>query len=190
MKRYNIEKIANAIILALDEGVNFLGKTKLMKLIFFADKEHIKRYGRPIFFEFYVKDNMGPVPLKTYSILSSVNDLENEDFKDEVESLLQWLEVEEKDVNRKFPMLTFKKKKEFDQSVFSKSEIEVLKDVFKKFKDYTAQQISEYSHKLPEYKNKLYWEEITYKDMAEEMKEFLEFWEEERKAFFKSITRK
>jgi len=187
MRKYQIEKVANAIIMAIDMGVENLGKTKLMKLLFFADKYHLKEYGKPIFFDRYIKEKMGPVALKTYSILSSINDSEKEDFKDEIDKLLEWIDVEEKDVNKTYPMLTFKKKKEFCKDYFSKSELSILEKVFKEFKYFTAQMISEYSHLLKEYKNKSISDDISYEEMAEEMGDYVKFWEEERIAFEKSL---
>ena len=49
MNQYSIEKVANAIIYFLDNGVEYFGKTKLMKLMFFADKYHLQKYMRTVF---------------------------------------------------------------------------------------------------------------------------------------------
>ena len=187
MSGYSIEKVANAIILALDLGVENLGKTKLMKLLFFADKEHLRRYGRPIFFDTYFKEKMGPVPSITYNIISSYNDLEKDDFKEEVQELLKWVEIREEDIGYPRPMITFKKKREFEEELFSRSELKVLKEVFLRFKNVTAEEISELSHKLPEYQRADMYEPISYSDMAEEMADYVEFWEKEREAFERAL---
>ena len=150
MTSYDVTKVVNAIILALNCGVKYLGKTKLMKLLFFADKEHLKRYGRPIFFDVYIKKPKGPVPLQTYSILSSYNDHEYADFQDELNILREWLEIEEKDVGQPSFMMNFKRKKGFDPEIFSESELKILYEIFNTFKEHTAEQISEESHRLPE----------------------------------------
>jgi uncharacterized phage-associated protein len=187
MERYDIEKVANAIILALDLGVKNLGKTKLMKLLFFADKEHLKQYGRPIFFDTYFKKERGPVPSNTYSVISSVNDAEKEDFKEEVKELLKWLEVEEEDIGFENPMTVFRKKRDFTPELFSRSEIKVLKEVFARFKDTKADEISHLSHELPEYREAIMHGTIPYEAMAGDMAEYVKFWKEEREAFEKAV---
>jgi uncharacterized phage-associated protein len=187
LNRYSIGKVANAIILALDLGVKNLGKTKLMKLFFFADREHLRRYGRPIFFDSYIKEKMGPVPSITYGIISSYNDKEQDDFREEVKELLQWIEIEEKDVGYTRPMMQFKKKREFDPEVFSKSELKILREVFTKFKEVTAEKVSELSHELPEYRSAFMYSPISYEDMAGDMADYVRFWKEERKAFEKAV---
>jgi len=187
MYRYNVQKVANAIILALELGVKRLGKTKLMKLLFFADREHLRRYGRPIFYDRYIKEKMGPVPSITYGIISSYNDKELDDFKEEVRELLSWVEIEEREVGHSRPMMQFKKKKEFDAELFSRSELKVLKEVFSRFKDANAEEISELSHKLPEYSSAALYDIIPYEAMAGDMAEYVKYWQEEREAFEKAV---
>jgi hypothetical protein len=154
-----------------------------MKLLFFADREHLRRYGRPIFYDRYIKERMGPVPSLTYGIISSYNDKEQDDFKEEVKEFLQWVEIEEKDVGHPCPMMQFRKKREFDPDVFSKSELKVLREVFTKFKEATAEEISKHSHELPEYRLAFVYGPISYEDMAGDMADYVRFWEEEREVF-------
>lgn len=45
---------------------------KLLKVIYFADKEHLHRYGRFIFGDRYVAMNHGPVPSGAYDIVKYV----------------------------------------------------------------------------------------------------------------------
>ena len=44
MNQYSIEKVANAIIFFVEKNIEHFGKTKLMKLMYFADKEHLEKY--------------------------------------------------------------------------------------------------------------------------------------------------
>jgi len=80
MNRYNIEKVSNAIIYFIENGMKHLGKTKLMKLMFFSDKQHLSSYGRTVFDDEYYKYQRGPVAHLTLSILNSVNEVENDDL--------------------------------------------------------------------------------------------------------------
>lgn len=41
----------------------------LLKAVYFADKEHLNRYGRPVFGACYRAMNFGPVPLEIYEML-------------------------------------------------------------------------------------------------------------------------
>jgi len=66
MQGFDIEKVANAIKYFKNRNVKFLGKTKLMKLLFFADKLHLQRFGKPIFYDKYFKLPYGPVPTLTF----------------------------------------------------------------------------------------------------------------------------
>ena len=45
---------------------------KLQKVLYFADKNHIAKYGRSITGDFYVAMKDGPVPSKTYDMLKHV----------------------------------------------------------------------------------------------------------------------
>ena len=42
MNQYSIEKVANAIVYFVNSKVEHFGKTKLMKLMYFADKYHLE----------------------------------------------------------------------------------------------------------------------------------------------------
>ncbi len=183
--RYDIEKIANAIILALDLSVKNLGKTKLMKLLYFADKKHLKQYGRPIFYDKYIKQKMGPVAINTFNILSASKD--DRDFKEDIEKFSQWIECEEKNINKNHQMLIFKKKKDLDADIFSRSELKVLKEVFEKFKSNVAEEVSNISHLLPEYEQTEMHELISYDKMAEDMGDYVKFWNDEIKTFKESL---
>lgn len=44
-------------------------KKKLLKLIYFADKEHLLRYGRPVLSDYYVNMYQGPVASQSYDIV-------------------------------------------------------------------------------------------------------------------------
>jgi uncharacterized phage-associated protein len=47
-------------------------KLKIFKLLYFADKLHMSRYGRFIVGDYYVAMKHGPVPSRTYNILKEV----------------------------------------------------------------------------------------------------------------------
>jgi uncharacterized phage-associated protein len=178
--KYDIEKVANAIKFFKEKKVKNLGKTKLMKLLFFADKEHLSRYGIPIFYDKYFKLPHGPVPSLTLNIIDSLNEGENFDLMEYTEVLKEHISIKEVNKNG-YIFNDFEIKKPFNDEVFSKSELEVLELIANKYKDITASKISELSHLLPEYKNTPLSEIIDYSKMATSQAEYIEFVERETK---------
>ena len=178
--RYDIEKIANAIKFFKEHNVKHLGKTKLMKLLFFADKEHLSRYGIPIFYDKYLKLPHGPVPSLTLNIIDSLNEVENYDLMEYASLLKEHIEVKKINYNG-YSFNNFEIKRPFDNEVFSKSELEILELIANKYKNLTAIKISELSHLLPEYKNTPLSEIIDYSKMAGNQADYIEFLEKESK---------
>jgi len=178
--RYDIEKVANAIKFFILKDVKHLGKTKLMKLLFFADKEHLSRYGIPIFYDKYFKLPHGPVPSLTLNVIDSLNEVENYDLMEYSNILKEHISIKEVN-NNGFILNGFEIKKPFDNEVFSKSELEVLELIANKYKNITASKISELSHLLPEYKNTPLSEIIDYSKMATNQADYIDFLEKESK---------
>jgi len=178
--RYDIEKIANAIKFFKSKKVKHLGKTKLMKLLFFADKEHLLRYGISIFNDKYFKLPHGPVPSLTLNIIDSLNEAENYDLMEYTDILKEHINIKQVN-NNGYILNDFEIKKPFDSEVFSKSELEVLELIANKYKDITAIKISKLSHLLPEYLNTPLSEIIDYSKMAHNQAEYIDFIEKENK---------
>jgi len=149
---YVIKKVTNAVALAKNLGIRYLEKNKFLKLLFFADKEHLKIYGRPIFFYKYVKTKKGPVPEKF--------------------------------------MVALDRKRDFNERIFSESELEILKEVFSRFKNSKDEELFRILSELPEYKKTSLYECIPYSEMAENMKEYVSFWEKEKDAFIENLRAK
>ena len=70
---YRPEKLEAAILFFIDRANNgYLGKTKLMKLLYYADFDHVERYGVPITGAHYRKRPQGPVPDKAFELLDQM----------------------------------------------------------------------------------------------------------------------
>jgi len=96
----------------------------VLKAIYIADKEHLKKYGRQIFDDRYIAMKWGPVPSLVYDIVKSVRKDANSVFSDPDPSTA--LEApDNKTVKPKRPAKT-----EF----LSKSEIQCLDDAYNKIK--------------------------------------------------------
>ena len=190
MNQYSIEKVANAIIFFVEKNIEHFGKTKLMKLMYFADKEHLEKFGRVMFYDDYRKLPRGPVATLTYNIISSTDANDGDDFKSYVDNFSSFIEIQKKDTNQKNSATRFNPKNSFYNSFFSKSEIEILESITKKYKTYTKEQISEESHSLKEYINTDMNDFISVSDMTEnkKLKDYLSFWKNEHKEFNKMLN--
>ena len=190
MNQYSIEKVANAIIFFVEKNIEHFGKTKLMKLMYFADKEHLEKFGRVMFYDDYRKLPRGPVATLTYNIISSTDANDGDDFKSYIDNFSDFVEIQKKDINQKNSATRFNPKNSFDNTFFSKSEIEILESITKKYKTYTKEQISEESHSLKEYINTDMNDFISVSDMTEnkKLKDYLSFWKNEHKEFNKMLN--
>lgn len=131
------------------QGLNFIAiqsggeinKMKAIKLIYFADRYHLRKYGRPITNDEYVAMNYGPI---------------NSGVKDIVEES-EFLGSKEKEYSEKFikkiDRYCFQSINEVDESIFSDSDIEALNFAWEKFGFYDQFELADLTHKYPEWKN-------------------------------------
>lgn len=66
----NIAKIRESVLFLLNSASSDLDQYKIAKAIFLADVRHLNQYGRPVTYDNYVAMKFGPVPSKTYELLS------------------------------------------------------------------------------------------------------------------------
>jgi len=66
------EKTLNAILYIASRMGGAVDMHKLSKTLYFADSEHLSKYGRSITGDVYIKMKYGPVPSKTDDILKAV----------------------------------------------------------------------------------------------------------------------
>jgi len=118
----------------------FLGKVKLMKLFYFLDFVHVKKYGAPVTYDSYVNLEHGPIP-------STILNLVNEAIYDADNSALADTVVFEKskfiEMFRMKPLRNFS---ELDEDCFKPSELEVLNTICKRFGDKNTKFIEDVSH--------------------------------------------
>lgn len=85
---------------------------------------------------------VSPVATLTYNIISSTDANDGDDFKSYVDNFSSFIEILKIQIKR-IVLQRFNPKNSFDNSFFSKSEIEILESITKKYKTYTKEQISE-----------------------------------------------
>jgi uncharacterized phage-associated protein len=125
------EKFANAVAY-LAHACPGLTKMKACKLLFFADKEHLRRFGRPIVGGQYYRLPHGPVPTRGLDMLrgkASPSDC----------ALMEKLVTVVGDTVR--PLVSV------DNQVFSKSDLEVLEKTCRTYGLKSAAQLRALSHR-------------------------------------------
>jgi putative zinc finger/helix-turn-helix YgiT family protein len=129
-------------------------RTKLNKLVFYADFLHHKRYGTSISTLRYVNMQFGPVPVAFYQLQAQLVD----------DASLREAEVR----GGKWGGTVFTAGRPADVSVFSASELDCLEYVGDHFDGWGATRISEYSHSEAAWRETCDRETISY-DYADEL---------------------
>jgi uncharacterized phage-associated protein len=129
MKIQEHKRINAILYFAMKSPGNTIGRLKLMKLLWLADRTHLNRYGRTILRDTYCAMPHGPVPSETMDL--SEGSIEN------VFTVRNY-EIEAED--------------NFDSKYFSKSDIEVFNEVWERFGEQTDRVLRDYSHFFPEWK--------------------------------------
>ena len=136
--RFDYKKATQALnFFALKEGKE-INKLKALKLIFFADRYHLRKFGRPITNDEYYAMKLGPVA-------SGVKDIaENSSFLDEKEQGY----ASEFLISRR---LDYCSRREVDERVFSESDVEALEFAWNKFGHFDEFRLADLTHLYPEW---------------------------------------
>ncbi len=134
-RRLDLAKLFNAILYFCKGGIL---KTKLNKLLFYADFKHFKDYAVSITGVRYAHISFGPAPDKYALYFATL--IENDAIK-----------VEE-DVIGDFIGEKFISTKEPDLSLFSDGELKILATIKEYFRDFSAKKITDFSHDEKAYK--------------------------------------
>lgn len=137
---FDYKKATQAINYLTKKEGGQIDKLKLIKLIYFADRYHLRRYGRPMLNDTYFAMLLGPVG-------SSVKDIA--EFSD-------FLDDEERGYASKYfahggQDNTVVSVSEVDTDVFSKSEVEALDFAYNEFGKYPASTLVNVTHRYPEW---------------------------------------
>jgi uncharacterized phage-associated protein len=143
-----INKIGNTIVY-LAQNIPNLSKTKLLKLLYLLDEASVKEFAVPFLnLEYYVWQ-AGPVATEIFGEISQ---------ESESSILDQFLRLRFQEINQRFAIF-IEPKKDFDDSEFSDNDVEILERFCQKFRDITAEQLVEITHR----KNTL-WYQIALKN--------------------------
>jgi len=137
---FKYKKAAQALNLFAIENGGAINKLKALKLVFFADRYHLRKYGRPITNDEYYAMPFGPVA-------SGVKDIaEFSDFLGETERDYAEQFIEHPD------RYTIRSKATCNEKVFSKSEVDALRYAWEKFGHVEEFALAELTHQYPEWK--------------------------------------
>jgi len=147
MKKYNTKKFINCVLFfAKNTDPKKLGVLKLNKLLYYIDFEHYRKYGRSILSDIYIKMEQGPVPSFSYSLFNmAFKDNKDDEISKELRDFVELKQHKVRDFNIKaiYP----KEGKDFNESLFSESELEIMQDVAEKYATKTGTEMSRETHK-------------------------------------------
>jgi len=139
MTSFKFKKAVQALnYFAQKEGgkINYM---KAGKLIYLADRSHLRSYGRSITNDTYVAMKNGTVPSKTKDIV-----LKSAWFENEIIEYSNAYLTEQNNYH-------FNSIKEPDLTVFSKTDIKVMNEIFDFYGQKDQYELSDYSHYFPEW---------------------------------------
>jgi len=144
MRRYNYRKAVQALnLLAIRNGGD-INKMKALKLIWLADRLHLRKYGRPILQDNYVAMKHGPVASSTRDILEG----------NQLGVGAKVLDYSKEFINP--ANLTYASINNVMEKVFSESDLEALNAVYNTYGHFDQFQLRDITHQFPEWKK---WEE-------------------------------
>ncbi|MFA7288297.1 MAG: Panacea domain-containing protein [Melioribacteraceae bacterium] len=131
---FNFEKTLETILYISEKSQDLY---KILKIIYFSDIIHLKKFGRFITEDNYIAMENGPVPSGAYDIIKMVRDNFpfNQDYKDAVSASL-------KVTNR----TSIQPKRKFNEKVLSKSEIAAIDQSIKENIGLTFNELKNKSH--------------------------------------------
>jgi len=128
------------------------------KVLFYADKKHLNKHGRPVLGDDYVKMKFGPAPLNILNIVNLNNYSFPSNFLDTIEAAI-------KVQNRNKNTTALRKP---DTDYFSKSDIRCLEESFKENGDKSFEFLLKKTHNEPCYKNTIDSDFIDYSLMLDD----------------------
>lgn len=141
MPQTEYKKITQALnFLARENSNKRINKLKAIKLLWLADRYHLRKYGRPITWDIYEAMLLGPVGSIAKDIAEQSQFLDD----DEKEYASKYI----KPVNK----YTFESAQPVDPKVFSASDITALKFVVNNYGSWDKYALKDLTHKYPEWK--------------------------------------
>ncbi len=134
-------KITQIINFFASKSSGKINKLKALKLIFLADRYHLRKYGRLVSDDYYVAMKLGPVPSTAMDIAELDKFLDNA-YKTYAQKYIKALDNS----------MRIESIKPVDTDYFSESDIEALNFAWDKFGHLQKWSLSDFTHFYPEWK--------------------------------------
>src|SRR5437870_7439541 len=118
-----------------------INKMKALKLVYFADRYHLRKYGRPVVGDEYVAMNYGPVASGTKD-LAEMSDFLGEEEERYAKRFIRPAES----------AITYASIHDVDEKVLSESDREALEFAWKRFGHVEKYTLAKLTHRYPDWK--------------------------------------
>ena len=145
---FNLEKLVQAIAYFSKASVPDLTKLKAAKLLYFADKQHLLEYGRPIIGDVYWCMDWGPVPSFALNEMNEAIDRKEVPLTGNSDASLFMRVLNVKKFFYVHPRFEVKDGA-YDPSVFSESELKALRYVTNVYGGRSARELVDLTHEEP-----------------------------------------
>jgi uncharacterized phage-associated protein len=132
---FNTDKALEALVWVANQRPN-ISFYYIVKILYYADKEHLNRYGRPILGDRYIAMEHGPVPSVVYDMLGRDSFLDP-DLIAKVEASLEF-------GSGRPP--TVRAKRNADLSLFSRTDLECLQDSISRYGSMAVSRLRALTH--------------------------------------------
>lgn len=155
MKLSNSKLKALVLFFANNTNPKYLGEVKLMKLFYFLDFRHVKKYGAPVTYDTYINLNHGPIP-------SAIKNIVDDTACGLETPLSEIIKFETPDGTKMKRVIAKRPFGENDKDHLTPTELEILQQVSKEFSEKKTDEIEQASHKEAPWKETEYLEQIPY----------------------------
>ena len=168
--KFDLNKFTACVAYFARQDLPDLDKLKICKLLYYADKEHLIKYGKPVLGDTYIHMDNGPVPSKSLDIFNDViaddkvysmaGEPSNKDY------FKKFLKVDKGFLRHRFPVFQLVKDPGLD--CLSESEQEALNETLGKYGHYRPGKLIELTHRDAAWKESSMNSEIDYRLFFEE----------------------
>lgn len=140
---FDYKKTTQVINYFIEKESGKIDKLKLIKLIWLADRYHLRKYGRIITNDTYFAMQFGPVPSAVKDLLSFNNIAEDGKEIGYFKKFIKQADT--------FSKNSIKSKEKTDLKILSKSEIKVIDSIYNIYGKYNNFELANFSHHFPEW---------------------------------------
>lgn len=142
MKKYNIDVVIETIKLINEHRRRPVTIKEISMLIFLIDYNYIREIGISLFFDRFVKSDIGFIPLLTYDLLQHINSGIPTLFKNKELVMKEHLSIKNGIIKRRLPPR---------EDVLSSMARAVIEDISLKFQEYSEEDLSQFHRDMKLY---------------------------------------